>query len=142
MAHKLFIFLSLVTFTLASDIRADVIIANKDVVSGHLSRELLRSVFTLRSTHWDDASAIQVFVMPDNHPLHRSFVKKHLCMLPYQLRMIWERSTYGGLGGRVPALVESREEMLLRIRTTQGAIGYIDSIGMPLPQGIKIIEVD
>jgi len=30
----------------------------------------------------------------------------------------------------------------LRIRTTQGAIGYIDSIGMPLPQGIKIIEVD
>ena len=141
MAHKLFISLSFFFVIVASDIRADVIIANKDVVPGHVSRELLRSIFTLRSTHWQDKTAIQVFVMPDNHPLHRSFVKKHLCMLPYQLRMIWDRSAYSGMG-RPPMLVESKEEMILMVETTRGAIGYIGSVSMPLPEGVKVIGLD
>lgn len=119
---------------------ADSVIVHPDVKVTSLSSQALRSIFTMRSTRWPDQSAIHVFVLPDSHLLHRSFVKTQLNMFSYQLRMIWDRSVYSG-AGYPPILVPTIEEMLVRVQNTKGSIGYIDDNSFPSLKGAKIIEI-
>jgi hypothetical protein len=90
----------------------------------HLSPETIREIFFMRLSSWPDGSPIRVFVLPDNDPLHVQFAKEVLGVYPFQLRSAWDRLVYSGIGVS-PTTVETAEEMQMRIRTTQGSIGYI-----------------
>jgi len=85
---------------------------------------MVRSIFSMRMTSWPDGMPIQVFVLGDKTPLHSEFSKKILGVFPHQLRRAWNRQIYAGIG-QAPAKLESEEEMLDKIATTPGAIGYI-----------------
>lgn len=140
MTHKPRRYLAVLLLILSQLAGADAVIVHPDVKVASLSPQSLRSIFTMRSTRWPDQNAIYVFVLPDSHPLHRSFVKTQLNMFPYQLRMIWDRSVYSG-AGYPPILVPTISEMLVRVQSTKGSIGYIDDNSFPLIKGVKIIEI-
>ena len=89
----------------------------------HLSSETVREIFFMRLSSWPDGSSIHVFVLPDNHPLHIRFAKEILGVYPFQLRSAWDRLVYSGTGV-VPTTVESVEEMVKRVESTPGGVGY------------------
>lgn len=78
----------------------------------------------MRLHTWPDGTAIKVFVMPDDAPLHAAFSKEKLNVFPYQLRSAWDRLVFSGTG-QAPDTVASAEEMLARVASTPGAIGYL-----------------
>lgn len=100
------------------------IVTNPSVNEKTLSKSSLRAIFGMRLHTWPDGTAIKVFVMPDDAPLHAVFSKEKLNAFPYQLRSAWDRLVFSGTG-QAPDTVTSPEEMLARIANTPGAIGYL-----------------
>ena len=110
--------------SLGMAVEAAKLIAHPSVPQDQLSKNAARLVFSLRLTRWPDGSGVRVFVLPDNAPLHRQFSKQRLGLFPHQLRRVWDRQLYTGTG-QVPVEVASEEEMLSRVRSTPGAVGYL-----------------
>lgn len=98
-----------------------------------LDRSLLRAVFTMRLRQWPDGSPVRVFVLPDDDPLSDMFYRERLGMYSYVLRRAWDRMVFTGTGF-APTIVQSEEEMLARVRSTPGAIGYVRKRG---PSGYR-----
>jgi len=99
------------------------VIVNRSVEVPSLSQYKLRTVFGMRLPSWPDGSAVHVFVLPDDHPLHRRFAKQRLGVFPHQLRRAWNNLIYSGLG-QAPSVVANEQEMRDRVAKTPGAIGY------------------
>lgn len=121
-------------------VAAETIIAHSSVQQDQLKRSYALSVFSMKAGRWPDGQKISVFVLPDRHPSHIRFVKNSLHIFPYQLRNIWDRAVFSGTG-QPPVTVSDREQMLLMVRSTKGAIGYLDQ-GWEGANGVKIIYVD
>lgn len=101
-----------------------VVVVHPTVALNSPSRNLLRSIFSMRLNRWPDGSPIEVLVLPDTHPVHQNFAKQVLGIFPYQLRQSWDRAVYSGTGV-APTQVETPEEMRRRVAETPGAIGYL-----------------
>ncbi len=100
------------------------IVINPSISEKTLSRSSLRAIFGMRLHTWLDGTAVRVFVMPDNAPAHVAFSKEKLNVFPYQLRSAWDRLVFSGTG-QAPDTVTSPEEMLAKVTSTPGAIGYL-----------------
>lgn len=107
----------------ADDSKVRLLDSTKNVKQ--LTAETVREIFFMRLSTWPDGSPIHVFVLPDNHPLHIRFAKEILGVYPFQLRSAWDRLVFSGTGVS-PTTVETEEEMLERIKSTPGSIGYTD----------------
>lgn len=116
---------SLADETLADKSSAIEIAVNSSVPDKLYSLTDARAIFAMRKIRWPDGTRIQVFVLPDNDPLHRQFTKSRLNMFPHQFRRIWDKLIFSGTG-QAPHPVESMAEMLEKISTTPGAIGYLN----------------
>ncbi|MCC6135745.1 MAG: hypothetical protein IT491_10320 [Gammaproteobacteria bacterium] len=117
---------------------AQDLIVNQDWPAVPLDRNDVRLYFTLRLKLLDNQRPVKVFVLPDEHPLHRRFAKNILGLFPYQLRQVWDRQLFSGTG-QVPITVATEQEMLEQVTATPGAIGYVESGSNP-PQ-VRILEV-
>lgn len=115
------------------------LIAHPSVSGSTLSVASARSIFGMRMTQWEDGSPVRVFVLPSPHPLHATFCKRVLDLYPYQLRQSWDRLVYSGLG-QAPTEVDSEADMLRRVASTPGAVGYIQ--GSTNDARIKIMRVE
>ncbi|MEJ2591153.1 MAG: hypothetical protein P8178_07110 [Candidatus Thiodiazotropha sp.] len=111
------------TFAFAAEME---IIANPKGATEYLDVSTLRGIFGMRLSRWPDGTPIRVFVLPDDNPVHAKFTKRILNTYPHQLRRNWDRLVFSGTGN-APIQVESEREMLDRIRTIPGSIGYIES---------------
>jgi ABC-type phosphate transport system substrate-binding protein len=100
------------------------VVTNPGVSEKTLSKGSLRAIFGMRLHSWPDGTAVKVFVMPDDAPLHAAFSKEKLNVFPYQLRSAWDRLVFSGTG-QAPDTVASADEMLARVASTPGAIGYL-----------------
>lgn len=120
-------------------VHAGGVVVNTGVSEISVSRQFLLSAFAMRTKRWPDGTPIQVFVLPDENPHHIRFVKSSLHIFPYQLRNIWDRAVFSG-SGQSPHIVQSEEEMLERIRTVKGAVGYT-SKELEGEQGVKQLKV-
>lgn len=100
------------------------IVAHPGVNEKTVSKSSLRAIFGMRLHSWPDGTAIRVFVMPDDAPLHIAFSKEKLNVFPYQLRAAWDRLVFSGTG-QAPETVASPDEMLAKVASTPGAIGYL-----------------
>lgn len=107
--------------------KAAVVIINPQVTS-ELDRNELRAIFSMQYTEWEDGTPMTVFVYDELTPLHQNFCKKTLRIFPYQLKKNWERLVYSGTG-HAPRKVSNEAEMIHRVATTPGAIGYISQGG-------------
>jgi len=86
----------------------------------------LSAIFTLQRRYWVNGEKIHVFVLSDESPLHKRFVKEKLHLFPYQIRRIWNRQIYTGTG-QPPFTVSSVAEMIEKVKHTKNAIGYINT---------------
>lgn len=102
------------------------VITHPDVAEKSLSVNALRAIFSMHLKTWPDGRLIKVFVLPDHDPLHQKFSKEQLNVFPYQLRAVWDRLVYSGTG-QAPVSLTSNSEMLARVSSTPGSIGYIDT---------------
>jgi len=100
------------------------IVVNARVAQHEFSRAMMRAIFGMRRSQWPDGSAVNVFVLHDDHPAHQAVCKEKLNLYPYQLRQLWERQQFTGIG-QMPVFVANEEEMALRVAETPGAIGYL-----------------
>lgn len=103
-----------------------------------LSQNEARLYMTMRLNQWPDGRRTQVFVLPDNNPLHEAVAKEVLGLFPYQLRRAWDRQLFSGTGP-APITVETEAELIERVAETPGAIGYAESHG--LGASVRKLEV-
>lgn len=117
---------------------AQELIANGATGVDDLSRNEARLYLTMRIKNWPDGTAVRLFVLPDDNALHARFANTVLGLYPYQLRRVWDRQIFSGTG-QAPVTVHSLQEMIGRVATTPGALGYADA-GAADP-AIRVIEV-
>lgn len=110
---------------LAASSNAQELIANRGLAGNDLSRTEAQLLFTMRLRHWPDKQPVKVFVLPDDNPVHGAFTTAVLGLFPYQVRRVWDRQLFSGTG-QAPVTVADEEEMLRRVASTPGAIGYLD----------------
>ena len=103
---------------------AMVAIANPATSEETIPRASLRAIFGMRLQNWPTDTLVKVFVLRDDAPEHATFSKTVLQVFPQQLRMAWDRQVFSGQG-RYPEQVASTQEMLSRVASTPGAIGYV-----------------
>lgn len=89
-----------------------------------VTRNALRAMFGMRLRTWPDGTPVKVFVFDNESTDHRQFSKRILGIFPHQLSQAWDRLVFSGTG-QAPEVVDSKEEMLLKIGSTPGAIGYL-----------------
>lgn len=116
-----------------------VLVAHQTSAIGNLTRNEARLLFTMRLKNWPDGTLVRVHVLPDNHDVHRRFANEILGLYPYQLRRGWDRQLFSGTG-QAPVTVANEREMLDRLVTTPGAIGYL-SRAVEHP-ALRVIEVE
>ena len=116
----------------------EFVIVHPLVTSQQLSLNELRSIFSLRARKWPDGTAITVFVLRDEHVIHRQFLMHTLKMLPHQLRRQWDRYIYSGIG-QGPVVVETPEDMLMAVKSTVGGVGYIE--GGVTDESVNILPI-
>lgn len=133
------VFLFILALSSISVVNAEEVIANSSVRLQQVDRSFLLSSFSMRLNRWPDGTPMRVFVLADNHPIHTNFVKNTLEVFPYQLRSIWDRAVFSG-SGRAPIQVGNEAEMLEKVSTVNGAIGYIAS-ETELVKGVNKLEV-
>lgn len=103
------------------------VIVHPDVGLESVTANVLRAIFSMRMKTWPDGKLIRVYVLPDDNELHQMFSKETLNVFPYQLRSTWDRLVFSGTG-QAPTTVSSNEEMLQKIASTPGSIGYLKTI--------------
>ena len=99
-------------------------VVNAGVPVSSMSLNDARAAFGMRLLEWPDGQPVRVFVLDDDDPVHKEFVKKVLQIFPYQLRQSWDRLVFSGTG-QAPQVVASQAEMLSKVGKTPGAIGYV-----------------
>lgn len=100
--------------------------------------EQVRRIFSMRQSNWKDGQVITVFVLANNHEIHKAFTTQILGLFPYQLERVWNKLIYSGLGEE-PIKVKDETEMIERIKNKPGAIGYIKQGAMF--DGVKKLNI-
>ncbi len=133
------IFIFMLVAVLPKWVQAEVLlIAQAQVSADSVSRNEVRIIFLMRRLQWPDGSAVKVFVLDDDNELHKSFCKQYMQVYPRRLRKAWERQIYSGTG-QAPTHVESVQEMLQRVGSTPGAIGYLPE--NMINDSVKVLSV-
>lgn len=115
------------------------VVVNRGQAGTSLARASARAFFGMRLTKWPDGHPVQVFVLPDGHPTHAALCKEQLNLYPYQLRQSWDRLVYSGMA-QAPIEVATEEEMISRVATTPGALGYVRKVKSNDP--VKVLNVE
>jgi len=115
------------------------IIANRGVPLADLSVANARAIFGMRQVKWHDGALIRVFVLPDTNAVHGAFCKEVLNIYPYQLRQSWDRLVYSGMA-QAPTEVATEAELIAKVATTPGAIGYASRVQNN--EKVRVIHVE
>jgi hypothetical protein len=115
------------------------VIVNRDVAGTSPAQAAARAPFGVGPTQGPGGPPVAVFVLPDSHPIHAALCKEQLNLYPYQLRQSWDRLVYSGIA-QAPIEVATEEEMVSRVATTPGALGYIRKVKPNDP--VKVLHVD
>lgn len=111
-------------FACAQSEPAMLVIAHPAIAEDSIPRATLRAILGMRLQRWPGETPVKVFVLADETPEHATFSKSVLQVFPQQLRMAWDRQVFSGQG-QYPEMVASPQEMLARVASTPGAIGYV-----------------
>lgn len=139
-ARPSFYWLGLLLVSLCLPLQAEpVAIAHPGEAHSKIAQKTLRAIFGMTMQTWPDGRPLTVFVFRDDDPQHQQFCRKVIGVLPYTLRRNWDRLLFSG-AAQAPIVVETPQEMLSRVATTPGAIGYIEKEWVN--DSVSIIEID
>lgn len=115
-----------VCYLLPSSLAAEtVVVHHRSQNSDDLSAGALLRIYAMKKKNWSDGTPITVYTLPKNHATHQEFVTQYLKIQPHQLNRLWHKLVFSGTGVK-PEVVVSYDEMLEKVSSTPGAIGYID----------------
>ena len=103
------------------------VITHPSIKVASLTTSQLRRIYSMRQVKWANGMPIIVFVLPSSAKPHQQFCKQMLKIFPYQLDLIWNKLTFSGLGV-APTIVTSSAELLVAVKSTPGAIGYVENV--------------
>lgn len=103
-----------------------------------LSLNTLRSIYSMRLQTWPDGTGITVFILDPADDEHRNFCLEILNIFPYQLQRVWDVLVFSGTG-QSPVIVESEEEMISKVSSIPGSIGYV--VKSEVPINVKKIKI-
>ena len=101
-----------------------VVVANKLVNTDNLDLKDIKKIFLGKKMYWDDNTKITLFILSKS-PAHVEFVKKYLNKSENQFTNYWKQLLFTGKGMLPHRVIE--EEMIARVKETEGAIGYISA---------------
>lgn len=110
--------------SIVQNVAAQEIIAHQSVPLKSISVPMAKTIFGGRIRNWPNGLPVRVFVYNDRDNRHIKFCKEGIDVFPRELRRAWDRIVFSGLG-EGPTTVESQEEMIKLVSTTEGAIGYV-----------------
>jgi len=139
LVRRLGLLIAFTTVFIGPLVYAQQVVVSHDVGIERLSTSALRTIFAMRRQSWDNGLPITVFVYEPKQVFHRNFCQSVLNVLPYQLQRTWDIRVFSGMG-QGPVIVYSEQEMLQRIATTSGAIGYVT--GKAVYGQVKAISID
>lgn len=116
------------------------VIANTTNTTKYLNYNEIEDIFTLKNKRWSDGSPIRVFVLPRDNVKTRLFTLKYLNMTPNRYYdLIESRESVGK--GNITTIVDSEYEILIKVITTPGSVGYAsDMIIVNANTGLVIIK--
>lgn len=123
----IFIRIAFVILLFSPQVEAINIISNITADTALLSTTQLRRIYSMRQAHWKNGTPIVVFVLASKDPLHQKFCKEQLRLFPYQLDRIWHKLTFSGYGV-APIQVANESELIKAVKSTKGAIGYVENL--------------
>lgn len=90
-----------------------------------ISYEELYAVFTLTMDTWQNGEKVRVIMMSENAFAHKYFIENYLGIgrAAYNRRL--ENAISSGRGSP-PIIVDGNLEMIDKLKSTEGAIGYLD----------------
>jgi len=102
------------------------VIANRSVAATALSREELRPIFQARKTTWPDGSSVRPFNLAPTAYARQAFDNAVLGLSPELMLRYWiDRRVRGD--AHPPKSVSSDEIMLKVVKSSIGAIGYVEA---------------
>lgn len=118
------------------------IIAHPSVTIHELDYYRVRLIWSLSLVSADNRVKLRVVSFRESSPIHRRFTLNILKLRPAQLSRQWNRSAYSG-SATPPILVDTPEQMLSRVASVPGAIGYISTInlGQNNQHEVKVIKI-
>ena len=117
------LFLLSILFTSTMNGQVSVIV-HKSVPVQSLTAAAVYDIYSLTKRYWNENLAIVVFNQKTAH-INKQF-HNFIGKTPLELKKIWLRIQLSGQG-KAPESLESDEEVLAKVATTPGAIGFISS---------------
>jgi len=110
-------------FFLSSAVWAEVVVVtNRSVNTENLDLKDIKKIFLGKKMYWDDNKKISLFILAKS-PAHNEFVKKYPNKSENQFTNYWKQLLFTGKG-MLPNRVTD-DEMIAKIKETEGAIGYV-----------------
>ena len=120
------------------DARAQVaVIANASVTAHSIDANELLDIYSCVTNKWEDGSSMTVITLKKNEHV----VPKFFTLLnkrPLDMYKLWMRLQLSG-EAKPPLAMNSEEEVVTKVLTTPGAIGFVDQKNVP--SGVKILMI-
>ncbi|MBN8778208.1 MULTISPECIES: hypothetical protein [unclassified Thiobacillus] len=111
------------------------VIAAPGATDHPLTRESVALIFKRKQNYWESGTRIQPVNLPPAHPLRRAFSRVILGHAPEALEDYWREMYFHGV--LPPHVLASEEAVILFVRATPGAIGYVSTC---VPQhGVSVV---
>jgi hypothetical protein len=115
------------------------VITNITADTASITTAQLRRIYSMRQVKWANGVPITVFVLSSDNIIHKKFCKETLRLFPYQLDSIWNKLTFSGMG-IAPTPVNNMDELIKAVKSTTGAIGYIENINEV--SDVNVLKID
>jgi len=102
-----------------------LVIANSGVSDEAVTRTTVSDIYLGKKTKWGNGEAIRV-VMLKGGSTHERFVQEVVGTSPVKLKNYWKKVVFTGTG-TPPKIIKTETDMVARVASTSGAIGYVDS---------------
>ena len=99
------------------------VIAHKGVSVASVNAAAAADIFSLATKEWKDGTAVVVFDLKTEGAARTKFYD-FIGKSPVELKKTWMRVQLSG-EGKAPTVVGSDEEMVQKVASTPGAVGYV-----------------
>ncbi|MFO7445547.1 MAG: substrate-binding domain-containing protein [Ignavibacteriaceae bacterium] len=122
--YKLYILAAILFFTVSGYAQV-AIIANKSVSDGSVSVSKLTDIYSLRAKAWSNGNAIILFTHKSDNASTGKFFSA-IGKSSADMKKVWMKLQLTG-EGQAPEALGSDDEVLNKVASTPGAIGFVDA---------------
>ena len=133
---RVFVMIFIQQVLLASGVPAQVVvIAHKDVSVDKISKQQLLDFYTGDDRKWDDGVPVIVLDLKEKNDTKKALYK-YMGKSTSRMKSVWMKRMLA-VEGDPPEAMESEEEMLARVASTPGSVGFVSQ--SKVTDDVKII---